>query len=407
MTVFALASIADSYLKRLCMEIPTRRVGSQGNQDATAFFAEVASSFGFQTRCSQFDCMDWMTRGASLVIGKQSLEVFSSPYSLGCDLTAPLVIVSSIEELEVVETKSKLLLMKGEIAREQLMPTKFPFYNPEEHKHIFRLLKEKKPLAIITATSRNPDLVGGIYPFPLIEDGDFNISSVFITESEGNRLARYSGQRVNLISQARRIPSQGCNVIAIKNPQAKKRIVLTAHIDDKDGTPGALDNAGGVVMLLLLAELLADYQGSISVELVAINGEDHYSASGEALYLKENKDRLNEILLNINFDGIGYFEGDSAFSFYDCSAELSGLIRTTLAGYPGITEGDQWFQGDHMVFVQNKIPAMAITSQRFLQLFTTVTHTPRDKMELVDCSRLASAALAIYDLLYKLDLFYR
>jgi aminopeptidase YwaD len=406
MTMTALAINAESYLKRLCVEFPTRRVGSQGNQDATAFFAEAAASFGLQTRCSQFDCMDWVTKGASLVIGEQSFEVFSSPYSLGCEFTAPLVSVTSVEELEVVETKSKILLLKGEIAREQLMPTKFPFYNPEEHKRIFRLLQEKKPSAIITATSRNPDLVGGIYPFPLIEDGDFNIPSVFMTETEGNRLSRYSGQNLTLNSQAHRIPSQGCNVIASKNPQSKKRIVLTAHIDDKDGTPGALDNASGVVMLLLLAELLADYQGSMGIELVAINGEDYYAASGEALYLKENKDRLNKVLLNINFDGIGYFEGDSAFSLYDCSAELSGLIRSTLAGYSAIIEGEQWFQGDHMVFVQNKIPAMAVTSQRFLQLFTTVTHTSRDKVELVDCSRLASTAMAIRSLLIELDKYF-
>jgi len=402
----ALALNAEKYLKRLCVDIPSRRVGSQGNQDATAFFAEVVASFGLQTQCPHFDCMDWMTQGTSLVIEDQSFEAYSSPYSLGCELTAPLIIVSLVEELEAVETKGKLLLMKGEIAREQLMPTKFPFYNPEEHRRIFRLLEEKKPLAIITATSRNPDLVGGIYPFPLIEDGDFNIPSVFMTESEGSRLAQYSGKKLTLISRAHRIPSHGCNVIASKNPQAKNRIVLTAHIDDKDGTPGALDNASGVVMLLLLAELAADFCGSIGLEMVAINGEDYYAASGEALYLKENMDRLNEVLLNINFDGIGYIQGDSAFSLYNCSEELGGLIRSALADYPGIIEGDQWFQGDHMVFVQNKIPAIAVTSQRFLQLFTSVTHTSRDKTELVDCRCLASAAQAIFGLLIELDKYY-
>jgi aminopeptidase YwaD len=130
MTMPVLASNAESYLKRLCGEIPTRRVGSQGNQDATAFFAEVTASFGLQTRCSQFDCLDWMTQGASLVIGDQSFETYSSPYSLGCELTAPLAIVSSVEELEAVETKNRLLLLKGEIAREQLMPTKFPLLQP-------------------------------------------------------------------------------------------------------------------------------------------------------------------------------------------------------------------------------------------------------------------------------------
>ena len=405
--MLSLAANAQKYLKRLCMEIPTRRVGSQGNQDATAFFAEIAASFGFQTHCPQFDCFDWTTQGARLMIEKKSFEVFSSPYSLGCEVMALLVVVSSAEELEIVKLENKVLLMRGDIAKEQLMPTKFPFYNPKEHQRIFNLLMEKKPLAIITATSKNPDLVGGIYPFPLIEDGDFAIPSVFMTEEEGNRLAASSGQNITLISHASRISSNGCNVIARKIPRSKKKIVLTAHIDDKNGTPGALDNASGVTMLLLLTELMADYNGTTGVAIVAVNGEDYYAAPGEVLYLKENRDRWDEISLNINFDGIGYYQGGSAFSLYDCSEDLGGLIRSTLATYPNIVEGEHWFQGDHMVFVQNKIPAIAITSQRFLELFTTVTHTARDKMELVDCDRLASVALAVRDLLLKLDLYFR
>ncbi|MBK9392004.1 MAG: M28 family peptidase [Bacteroidetes bacterium] len=32
-------------------------------------------------------------------------------------------------------------------------------------------------------------------------------------------------------------------------------MVVTAHIDAKKGTPGAIDNATGVIVLLLLSEL--------------------------------------------------------------------------------------------------------------------------------------------------------
>ena len=406
MTRQSLAANAQKYLERLCLEIPNRRVGSQGNQDATKFFADITAFFGFITKCPQFNCIDWTTQGANLKAENKSFDVFSSPYSLGCEVSAPLVVVSSVRELETIELGGRLLLMRGDIAREQLMPTKFPFYNPEEHKHIFRLLLEKKPLAIITATSRNPELAGGIYPFPLIEDGDFDIPSVFMTEEEGNCLSESVGQNISLINHAFRIPSQGCNVIARKIPQATRKIVLTAHIDDKNGTPGALDNASGVTILLLLAELLADFHGSNGIEIVAVNGEDYFAASGEALYLKKNRDRWNEISLNINFDGIGYYKGGSAFSLYDCSEELGGMIRGYLTTCSDIVEGDQWFQGDHMVFVQNKTPAIAITSQLFLELFTTLTHTARDRMAIVDCNRLVSVALAVHGLLLRLDSFF-
>ena len=65
---------------------------------------------------------------------------------------------------------------------------------------------------------------------------------------------------------------------------ATQKITVFAHIDAKDGTPGALDNGAGVVVLLLLAELLQDYDGGVELELVALNGEDYYSAAGEMQY---------------------------------------------------------------------------------------------------------------------------
>ena len=40
-------------------------------------------------------------------------------------------------------------------------------------------------------TDRNPELVGALYPFPLFEDGDFDIPSVFMTGDEGLRLAKH------------------------------------------------------------------------------------------------------------------------------------------------------------------------------------------------------------------------
>lgn len=67
-----------------------------------------------------------------------------------------------------------------------------------------------------------------------------------------------------------------------------------AHIDSKQETPGAIDKASGTTILLLLAEMLAGYNGQMVVELAAVNGEDYYSNPGEMLYLKENQGRFDE-----------------------------------------------------------------------------------------------------------------
>ena len=398
-----LASKADSYLNRLCLEISNRRVGSEGNRAATGFFAEVASAYGFRVEAPEFRCIDWSEEGAHLTAGDETFEVHASPYSLGIRAEAPLAVASTLGELEAVEAANRILLVRGEIAREQLMPVNFPFYNPEEHPRILGLLQARKPLAIVAATSRNPELAGAVYPFPLIEDGDFDIPSVYMTDEEGARLAAHAGRTASLDSRAQRIPSAGCNVVARKGTDAPQRVVFCAHIDAKRGTPGALDNAAGVVVLLLLAELLEGCEGRLGVELVALNGEDYYAAPGEISYLEQNRGKMGDIALNVNLDAPGHLQGNTHYSLYGCPDALASAIRGTLSGREGLVEGEEWYQGDHMVFVQNQVPALAITSERFMEIETTVAHTALDTPDLVDRAKLADVALALRDLLLALE----
>jgi len=394
---------AKAYLEKMCLAIPQRRVGSEGNRLATEFFAQTVASFGFITECPQFECIDWIRGDVRLEAGGKAFDAYVSPYSLGCHLRAPLCLASTVEQLEKVEATNGILLLFGDLAKEQLMPKNFPFYNPEEHKRIVRLLETKKPKAIIAATSRNPELAGGVYPFPLIEDGDFNIPSVYMTEEEGARLAHDKGREINLDFDACRIPAKGYNVIAFKGDDSSHRVVLCAHIDSKEDTPGALDNASGVVVLLLLAELLQAYCGSLGIELVALNGEDYYSSPGQIDYLNRNSDRMAEIILAINLDLPGYKEGRSVYSFYDCPDGIVNSARKIFSSYEELIEGEPWYQSDHMIFVQNQRPALAITSERFVQLSTYVTHTAQDKPELVDCNKLIQIASALRDLLMDLE----
>ena len=394
---------AEAYLRRLCLEIPSRRVGSAGNQAATDFFASVVASFGFQTESPAFDCMDWTCEGVHLTVGGAPFEAFASPYSLGCQVNAPLAVVSTDDELEAADISHKIVLLRGDIAKEQLMPKNFPFYNPDRHQRIIQLLETKKPRAIIAATARDWEMVGSMYPFPLIEDGDFDIPSVYMTDEEGHRLAEHAGKEIILESRAKRIPAKGCNVIARKGADPHRRVVLFAHIDARMGTPGASDNASGVVVLLLLAELLADYCGHLAIEMVAMNGEDYYCNPGEQQYLRINAGRFDEIVLGINLDDIGYVRGNTAYSLYDCPSELASLIHSVFSAHESMVEGEPWYQGDHGLFLINQTPALAVTAELLTELMANITHTPQDTPEIVDATKLVNAAHALRDLLLHLD----
>jgi aminopeptidase YwaD len=398
-----LSQKATAYLHKLCLEIPSRRVGSAGNRTATDFFAKTVASFGFETTCPEFDCIDWSQEGATLVVGGAPARVHVSPYSLGGCARAPLVVVHTVEELEAAELTQRIVLLRGEVAKEQLMPKNFTFYNPNEHKHIIQLLETKQPLAILAATTRNPEMAGAVYPFPLIEDGDFDIPSAYMTAEEGQRVAVHAGEEVKLEVRAERIPATGCNVDARKGASANHRVVLFAHIDAKEGTPGALDDATGVVVLLLVAEMLSGYSGKLGVEIVAVNGEDYYSAPGEQLWLQRNAGRFEEIVAGINLDGAGYHDGRTAYSLYDCPPDVAACIHKAFSTGQGMVEGPAWYQGDHSLFLMNHRPALAITSELFEVLWNRVAHTPKDHPAVVDCGKLVAIALALRGVVLCLD----
>jgi len=407
----SLSDKVKKYLNFLCLELPTRQMGSPGNQAATEFLARKLAGFGFQIECPEFQCIDWVTEGANLTVGNVEFDVFSSPYSLGCAASGELVVVNSLDELQNAaphgdareSSIKQILVVRGELAKEQLMPKNFPFVNPPEHQHIIQLLEMIKPQAIVVATSRNPEMAGAVYPSPLIEDGDFDIPSVFMSAEEGSRLAEQAGKIGTLVSHARRLPSKGCIVTSRKGPVQCLRIVFCAHIDTKIGTPGALDNAGGVTVLLLLAELLERYNGRLGVEIFIVNGEDYYAASGERLYLQINQGQLDQILLNINLDAVGYLHGATAYSLYDCPEGLRPAIQKAFASQPEIVEGEQWYQSDHMVFVQNGVPAVAVTAEKIMEILTQVAHTDADRPELVDPGKLVNIAHALKQLVMDLD----
>lgn len=389
---------ARSYLETLCALAPHRRTGSPGNRAATDFFARSARDWGFQADTTSFPCLDHETGRVSLSSGGRAFPVEIGPYSPAGGVISPLVAVSTLAELEKSSCRGKILLLRGEICAEPLMPKNFPFYNPDHHRKIYSLIEEKNPAAVVTAPPRNPEMIGAVYPFPLIEDGDFDIPSVFCSDATGDEIASRAGRSFSLTIDARRIPATACNVILRKNPPAARKVVVCAHIDTREGTPGASDDGSGTVVLLLLARLLRDYRGKLGIEIAALNGEDHYSAAGQKDYLSRSGDGLKAAALAVNVDDVGYREGKTAYSFYECPEALKKQAAGAFAAFPGLMEGPPWFQGDHMIFVQSGVPSIAFTAERMAELMATVTHTARDTPEIVDPAKLAEVAFALRSL---------
>ena len=393
-----------SFLRAICCDIADRPVGSEGNRKATKIFRDELRFLGWDVETPDFKALDWNDKGAKLNINGSSYEAFVSPYSPGCHVKAPLAAASSISDLENNNLEGKIVLLNGDLVKEQLMPKNFMFYNPDHHKQIVSLLENSGAKALVCATGKNGSLAGGVSPFPLIEDGDFLIPSVYLTEEEGRKLQEQFNNEASLEIKSERLISNAYNVIGRKGNMSSEKIVITAHIDSKKGSPGAVDNATGAVTLLLLADLLKDYQGSKQIEIVAFNGEDYYSVPGQMNYITANRNTFDKVALNINIDGVGYKEGSTAFSFYNMDNGVRPKTGKIIKDFQNMVEGEQWMQGDHGIFVKFGRPAIAVTSKYFIENIESqdITHTPKDNIDIVDCRKLVELADVLHKLILKL-----
>ncbi|MDJ0960941.1 MAG: M28 family peptidase [Acidimicrobiia bacterium] len=393
--------VAERHLVSLCDVAPDRRPGSDGNRVATRYAAEVFRRSGWAVDMPVFDVMDWQTDGGAIRLAGSSVEITPSPYGLGVSTRAPIRVARTTADLEHPELGGSILVLADDIATEPITPKAFPFYRHDEHVAIIDRIEAAAPAAVIGVTGKHPALCGALDPYPLFEDGDFVIPAASIRPADAEPLLGAEGQDAHIDIRSTRWVASAENVIATRGDQ-RNRITVIAHIDAKPGTPGAVDNAAGVVVLLLLADLLSEERHPtlpIGVELFAVNGEDHYAAPGELDWLAANEDHLDRIALVVNIDGAGYRGAPSAYSLYNVDGDSATRIAESFAGVPSLVSGPEWFQSDHAIFAMRGHPALAMTTELVDEMLDTLFHAPTDTPDQVDVALLVDIAAGLENLI--------
>lgn len=402
----------------LCGPHPDRHVGGPGNHAANELFADEVAANGFGVEYLAFDALEWVpgSAGASLEFADgERIPLRTGPFSAGLDAEGPLVAATSLADLDALHSPGAILLLHGEIAAEQLTPRDYPFYRMEQHARILEAVDRAQPAAVVALTDRTP-MAAALCPFPLFEDGALGHPSAYLHARETERLLAHAGEavRLHIDSVTRLVPAEQL-VARIPGrtresshgranesaPNGLRRIAVSAHIDSRYRTPGALDNASGVAVLMALADLLGKQAPALEVELLPFNGEDDYAAPGEIAYL-EQPNALGGLALAINIDAVARRGDTTAISFYSCPPGVRDTALALTAEMPRIAEGPGWPMSDHMVFAMRGVPAIAITSSGLTEIADTVAHTEHDTPELVDPELVEDAAAFIAQLIERL-----
>ena len=382
------------HVRHLASDIGSRPIGSPANLAAADYIRRVFEGRGLLVEMQEIPCPDWSADLTSLELNGEMLEAAANTFSPSCDVTAEILPVCTLAELEAARISDRIPVFYGDLAQGELA-TKGGIYISDRDRRIVQILEERRPAGIITI---NPTLHAR---WRLIEDFDLAIPSVTVSAHSGLQLLKCQDATVRMKISARRSPSHTDNVIGRMPGEIPERIVFCAHYDSKVDTPGAYDNAAGVGVLLTLVELLAGRKQRHTLEWVAFTGEEG-AGLGDMEYARQTRSNgkgFDQVTAAINIDGVGPFTGTTTVTSFVTSQAFENLLDEKIKKYPGVMRVEPWPASDHYIFYSNGVPSVALTSKGVRDIFHTLT----DTIDWISGAKLDESVQLVLDVFEDLD----
>jgi aminopeptidase YwaD len=301
--------------------------------------------------------------------------------------------VSKLNELQNIKEHNGILVFNNELSKNSIMPKNFPFYFPDEDKTMYETIEKINPKGIIAISGQDP--VSGLNPFPIFEDNNFEIPTTYVSSLE----TISESNNITIEINSKRYEERSKQIIFRKEGLSQDIILIAAHMDTKYFTQGVIDNAGGLFTLYETAKIIKEKNFNHTIEIVPFNGEDSPEVSGELAYLNYLAENNYKTSTVINIDGAGHIGSRNMFSFFNFNENKKNEIVVK----SNLLEGEQWYSGDHGMFVFQEIPCIAITSNDMFTDTIKLTHTQNDIVENVDMELLKELSKTIVDIIELID----
>jgi aminopeptidase YwaD len=376
-----------THLTHLCVDLGPRMIGSPANQAAANYIRDAFLAAGLEVEEQPYACTAWEHTSTRLELDGQLVAASANVFSPPCDVTAPVVPVSTPAELEAAEITGKIALLYGDLANVPISPKSW-FLKSDRDDRIIGQLEAKQPAALIAPPTATD------YYGRLTEDWQLNIPAATLPAEAILSLLRRPVVTAHLRIDSRQVPETARNIVARKSGPSAEKVVLMAHFDTKIETPGATDNGTGVAALLGLAEILSNIEFPFGLELIAFNGEE-YLPIGDTEYLRRGGEGLEHIVAAINMDGAGAALGSSSIAIFSASMVFNKLVDECVKRFPGVVWVDPWPESNHSTFAYRNVPSLAISSVGT----RAIAHSPADTIDQASPAKLTEIVALASDII--------
>ncbi|MCL2710518.1 MAG: M28 family peptidase [Planctomycetaceae bacterium] len=221
------------------------------------------------------------------------------------------------------------------------------------------------------------------------------------------------------------------NVHALKKGKTDKRIIIGAHYDILDHSPGADDNASGVAVLIELAHMLkATPELNCDIELASYDMEE-VGLWGSRFHARKLRQQDVDVVCMLSLDMVGYYSDAENSQRYPVSRmrQLYGTRGDFLAmvGRPAdaklMTDAQKAFRegstlriesfpapnllnplfarSDHAPFWWEDYPALFFTDTADYR--TPYYHKTTDTWDTLDYDRMVQATIGLYHIILAID----
>jgi carboxypeptidase Q len=175
-------------------------------------------------------------------------------------------------------------------------------------------------------------------------------------------------------------------------------VVVGAHLDSWDFSPGAQDNATGVAMVLEAARVIAALgrPPRRTIRFVLWGGEEQ-GLLGSSAYVRDHERELDRIVALLNTDGgTGRIVGWTTPARDDVMTAVRALARTLLAPLQAdaVDNSSQYaFDSDGGAFIREGIPTLDLNVDD--RSYEDIHHRRTDTMDRVNARNLAIGAATV------------
>ncbi|QKG93693.1 M28 family peptidase [Halorubrum salinarum] len=352
--------------------IGSRMAGSEGERRAAGLVANAFERAGLaDVRTEPFDLPAWERGSASLdvtVSGRdgepatRSFEALALPYSPSGSVSGELVDVGYGTPAEIDERD-----VEGRIAVASTT-------TPSGGRFVHRM--EKFGYAIDSGAVGFVfvnHLDGQLPPTGSLTFGEeAEAVAVGVSKETGAWLREYAVgganapvgggddvARAELSVEASTTPGESRNVLGSAGPDTDERVLLLAHYDAHDIAEGALDNGCGIATVATAADILADADLPVGVDVVAVGAEEVGLLGAEHLADRVDLDRVKGV---VNVDGAGRFRDLVALAHASTAAASVAEAVSAATRQPIEVDAQPHPFSDQWPFVRRGVPALQLHS---------------------------------------------